>query len=96
MKSGLNQELQKILAYKLNGVRESPLKYKFYGSSGVVNNIPTTLGTLILNREKIDNDSAIDAINKILKVMDKINTIVSFCSNSGVFIGEICKKITGK
>jgi hypothetical protein len=92
----LNVELEKILTYQLNNVRESLLKYKFYGSSGVLNSISTTLGALILNREKVDSSNAMDIVDKIFYVMGRINTIISFNNNSITLIGTIYKKLTGK
>lgn len=92
----LNSELEKVLVYQLNNVRESLLKYKFYGAQGVINSISTALGTLIMNREKVDDDKSFITIGKIFKIMGKINTIISFKSNSINLLENTYKKLIGK
>lgn len=91
----LHNELEKILIYQLNNIRESLLKYKLYGSQGVISSISTTLGTLILNREKVDNDKGTLTVEKIWQIIGKINAIVSFKNNSGNLLSTIYKKISG-
>jgi hypothetical protein len=91
-----NDELKKILIYQLNNVRESLLKYKLYGAEGVVNNISTALGTLILNREKVNDEESKVTIKKIFEVIGKINTIMSFKNNSENLLSYLCKKLIDK
>lgn len=91
MDSRLDDELEKLLVYQLNNIRESLLKYKFYGSKGIETSIETTLGSLILNKEKATDSKSIDAVNKIFKIMGKINTIIGFSRNSKDLLESICK-----
>jgi len=91
----LDSDLEKILICQLNNVRESLFKYKLYGSEGIVNSISTTVGTLILNRELVDNEKSMFTVEKIFGILSKINTIVSFKNNSLAILGTIYKQITG-
>ncbi|MGE6231430.1 hypothetical protein [Paenibacillus chitinolyticus] len=91
----LQTELEKILIYQLNNVRESLLKYKFYGSQGIIDSVATTLGTLILNREKIENNKDKGTVEGIFKLVAKINSIFSLKDNSIKLVGEIFRKLTG-
>ncbi|BCZ49301.1 hypothetical protein psyc5s11_53680 [Clostridium gelidum] len=91
-----NDELKKILIYQLNNVRESLFKYKLYGAEGVVNNISTALGTLILNREKANDEESKITIKKIFEIIGKINTVMSFKNNSENLLSYLCKKIVDR
>jgi gluconate kinase len=93
--SKLQSELEKILIYQLNNVRESLLKYKFYGSQGIIDSVATTLGTLILHREKIEDNKDKGTVEHIFKLVAKINSIFSLKDNSIKLVGEIFKKLTG-
>ncbi len=88
-----NHELKKILIYQLNNVRESLFKYKLYGAEGVVNNISTALGTLILNREKANDEESKITIKKIFEIIGRINTAMSFKNNSENLVSYLCKKL---
>lgn len=93
--SKLQNELERILIYQLNNVRESLLKYKLYGSQGVIDGVATTLGTLLLNREKFEGSKDKGTVERIFNVVAKINSIFSFKDNSIKLIGEVFKKLTG-
>ncbi|MGQ3482108.1 hypothetical protein, partial [Paenibacillus sp. TY11] len=93
--SKLQNELEKILIYQLNNVRDSLLKYKFYGSQGIIDSVATTLGTLIWNREKIEHNNDKGTVERIFKLVVKINSIFSLKDNSIKLIGEIFRKLTG-
>lgn len=93
--SKLQNELEKILIYQLNNVRDSLLKYKFYGSQGIIDSVATTLGTLIWNREKIEHNNDKGTVERIFNLIVKINSIFSLKDNSIKLIGEIVRKLTG-
>ncbi|HEY9062994.1 MAG TPA: hypothetical protein VIO64_21240 [Pseudobacteroides sp.] len=94
LNSKLHNELERILIYHLNNIRESLLKYKLYGSQGIINSISTTLGTLILNREKVYADKDKTNVENIFKIVNKINGIVGFATKSVSLLSSIYKKIT--
>ncbi|MDR6720878.1 hypothetical protein [Paenibacillus sp. 2003] len=93
--SKLLSGLEKVLIYQLNNVRESLLKYKFYGSQVIIDSVATTLGTVIMNRDKIEDNQDKGNIERLLKLIAKINSIFSFKDNSIKLVGEIFRKLTG-
>ncbi|PNQ80774.1 hypothetical protein [Paenibacillus sp. F4] len=93
--SKLHNELEKIIIYQLNNLRESLLKYKLYGSQGIIDSVATTLGKLILNQEKFEVNKDKGTIERIFGVIVKINSIFTFKNNSTKLVGDIIKKLTG-
>lgn len=93
--SKLQSELEIILIYQLNNVRDSLLKYKFYGSQGIIDSVATTIGTLLLNRETIEHNNDKGTVERIFKFVTKINSIFSLKDNSIKLLDEILKKLTG-
>ncbi|OOM71018.1 hypothetical protein [Clostridium sp. BL-8] len=62
----------------------------------MANNISTKLGTLILNREKVNDEESKITIKKNFKMIGKINTIMSFKNNSENLLSYLCKKLIDK
>lgn len=93
MNSKLNNELKKLLICQLDNIRESLMKYKFYGANGIETSISETVGSLIINREKVTDDKGNDYVNKIFKIIGNINSIISFKKNSMNLLESIYKKI---
>lgn len=94
LKSELNKDLKRILVYQLNNVRESLLKYKLFGAEGIINNIATTLGTLMLNIEKANDKQSKFTLKNIFGFIGKVNAIISFKSNSINLLTAISEKLT--
>ncbi|QNO14355.1 hypothetical protein HYG86_05990 [Alkalicella caledoniensis] len=92
--SNINKELQQIVVFQLNNVRESLLKYKLFGAEGIKNGISATLGTLILNRDKVNSEKEKGVVEEIFKTINKINSIVSLGSNGTKLLGAIIEQIT--
>jgi hypothetical protein len=91
----LGSDLEKILICQLNNVRDSLLKYKLFGSEGILNSISTAVGTFILNREVVNNEKSTPIMEKIFGVLGKINTIISIKNNSVAIFENIYKRIAG-
>ncbi|MGF7058064.1 hypothetical protein [Brassicibacter mesophilus] len=94
LECNINKDLQQIVIFQLNNVRESLLKYKLFGAEGIKNSISTTLGTLILNRDKVNSDKDKGIIEKVFGIISKINTIISLGNNGTKLLGSIIQQIT--
>ncbi|MBB6625106.1 hypothetical protein H7E67_16935 [Clostridium gasigenes] len=75
-------------------MRESLLKYKLYGSEGIVNSISTTLGTLILNGEKFNDNKTSNPIERICGFISKINALVSIKNNGMSLLNTMFNQIS--
>ncbi|WP_026478223.1 hypothetical protein [Alkaliphilus transvaalensis] len=93
LECNIDKELQQMLIFQLNNVRESLLKYELFGTEGIRNGISTTLGSLILNREKIHSDNDKKIVEKVFEIISKINTIVSLGNNGIKLLGTIIQQI---
>lgn len=96
LSSSLNKELEKLIVNQLNNVRESLLKYRLYGSKGILDNVSNTLGTLVLNREKAHDNKEKGIVERVFGIIGRINAIFSLKNNSIELMNELIKKISGE
>ena len=91
----INKDLQHVLIFQLNNVRESLLKYKLFGIEGIRNGISTTLGSLILNRDKVNSDKDKGMMEKVFGIISKINAVITLGNSGTKLLGSIIEQITG-
>jgi hypothetical protein len=89
----LDEDLEKMLIIQLNNLRDSLLSYKYYGREGILNSVTTTVGTLILNKDKAKDDHSKEVIAKVFGILSRVNTIFSFAGNVMLMSGVINKLI---
>lgn len=94
--SKIDYELEKILVFQLSNIREALLKYKLYGSQGIMNCVTTTVGTLILNNDKVSGKTEIAIVEMFFGVLSKINTIFSIKTNAINTIEGIYRMLINK
>lgn len=93
LEAKLNNDLEKVLVCQLNQVRESLLKFELYGAEGIMDNISASLGSLILNREKVRDEKEKSAVEKVFSVIGKINGIFSVKNNISELVDTILPRI---
>ena len=89
----INKELKYSCMYNLENIRESLLKYKLFGNEGLIKNMECTLGSIILNRHKAQNDEDRKTFTKITQFIGKINTILSLGNQTTNLLTSISEKL---
>lgn len=73
----IEKDLKNICIYSLENIRESIINYKLFGNDGLIKNMESSLGSLMLNKYKAKSDSDKNLFNKIYNVINKINMILT-------------------
>lgn len=93
----LNMEIDKdvkhICMYNLNNIRDAIIRYNLFGSEGLMKNIESSLGSLILNQNKVKNETGKNLFKNIFNIISKINLILTLGNSSANLIEEFAENI---
>jgi hypothetical protein len=90
LKSEINDFLKSVFLEKLQEIRLALINYKVHGINGLRRSLESSAGALILYQEdiKIQDASSRDLWEELMKLLTKVNTLVSLGNNVPLLVGK--------
>jgi hypothetical protein len=90
LKSEINDFLKSVFLEKLEEIRLALINYKVHGIDGLRRSLESSVGALILYQEdiKIQDASSKGFWEELMKLLTKVNTLVSLGNNVPLLVGK--------
>ena len=79
--SNIGKDLKFILLKKLTALKEVIENYQFQGSDGIKREVENVIGSIVLNKDKVNNDDEANLVKKVFELLCKIITTASAVKN---------------